>query len=231
MIEGLEGVVNIINNLLVWGDTIEEHDQRLIKVLERAREYNLKLNRNKCKIRTTEIKYIGHVLSTDGLKADDEKVRAVVQLPPPQDKLELMRFMGMIQYLEKFIPNLSEVSAPLRKLLENDTAWHWEEEQKQSYEQLKKLVTNAPTLKFYDVKAPVTLSVDASSEGIGAVILQDGRPVAYGSRALTDCQCRYAQIEKELLAIVYGCEKFHQYLYGRDIKVESDHKPLESIFK
>ena len=139
--------------------------------------------------------------------------------------------MGMIQYLAKFIPNLSEVSAPLRKLLENDTAWHWEEEQKQSYEQLKKLVTNAPTLKFYDVKAPVTLSVDASSEGIGAVILQDGRPVAYGSRALTDCQRRYAQIEKELLAIVYGCEKFHQYLYGRDIKVESDHKPLESIFK
>ena len=113
MIEGLEGVVNIIDDLLVWGDTIEEHDQRLIKVLERAREYNLKLNRNKCKIRTTEIKYIGHVLSTDGLKADDEKVRAVVQLPPPQDKQELMRFMGMIQYLAKFIPNLSEVSAPL----------------------------------------------------------------------------------------------------------------------
>ena len=156
MIEGLEGVVNIIDDLLVWGDTIEEHDQRLIKVLERAREYNLKLNRNKCKIRTTEIKYIGHVLSTDGLKADDEKLRAVVQLPPPQDKQELMRFMGMIQYLAKFIPNLSEVSAPLRKLLENDTAWHWEEEQKQRYEQLKKLVTNAPTLKFYDVKAPVT---------------------------------------------------------------------------
>ena len=121
MIEGLEVVVNIIDDLLVWGDTIEEHDQRLIKVLERAREYNLKLNRNKCKIRTTEIKYIGHVLSTDGLKAD-EKVRAVVQLPPPQDKQELMRFLGMIQYLAMFIPNLSEVSALLRKLLENDTA-------------------------------------------------------------------------------------------------------------
>ena len=81
------------------------------------------------------------------------------------------------------------------------------------------------------MNAPVKLSVDASSEGIGAVILQDGRPVAYGSRVLTDCQRRYAQIEKELLVIVYGCEKFHQYLYGRDINVESDHKLLESIFK
>lgn len=137
----------------------------------------------------------------------------------------------MVQYLTKFIPDLSDISAPLRKLLENDIEWHWEEPQKKSFEQIKQLVTNAPTLKFYDVNKPVTMSVDASSEGIGAVLLQDEQPVAYGSRALTDCQCRYAQIEKELLAIVYGCEKFHQYVYGKTIHVESNHKPLDSIFK
>lgn len=96
---------------------------------------------------------------------------------------------------------------------------------------MKNLLTNAPTLEFFDVQKPVTLSVDASSEGIGAVILQDKKTVAYGSRALTDAQKRYAQIEKELLAIVYGCEKFHQYIYGKELEVESDHKPLESIFK
>lgn len=231
MIEGLDGVVNIIDDLLVWGDSQEQHDQRLVKLLERARQYDLKLNRNKCKIRMTEIKYIGHILSTKGLKPDDEKVRAVVQIPPPTDKQELLRFMGMVQYLAKFIPNLSEVSAPLRKLLEKDTEWHWDQAQRTSFEELKRLVTNAPTLKFFDVNKPVMLSVDASSEGIGAVILQEGKPVAYASRALTDCQRRYAQIEKELLAIVYGCEKFHQYVYGKQIDVESDHKPLESIFK
>ena len=231
MIEGLEGVVNIIDDLLVWGDSVEEHDHRLRLLLQRAKENNLKLNRDKCKVRTEEIKYIGHKLSASGLKPDDEKVRAVTQLPPPQDRKELMRFNGMVQYLAKFIPNLSEISAPLRKLLEGDTEWHWEEPQKRSFERLKELVTNAPTLKFYDVNKPVTLSVDASSEGIGAVLLQEGQPVAYGSRALSDCQRRYAQIEKELLAIVYGCEKFHQYVYGKVIQVESDHKPLESIFK
>lgn len=231
MIEGLEGVVNIIDDLLVWGDSIQEHDDRLIKLLECARKNNLKLNRNKCKIRMTEIKYIGHILSAQGVKPDDEKVRAVTEIPPPQSKQELQRFLGVVQYLAKFIPNMSDISAPLRKLLEKETEWHWEEAQQQSFERLKYLVTQSPTLKFFDVNKPVTLSVDSSSEGIGAVILQEGRPVAYGSRALNDCQRRYAQIEKELLAIVYGCEKFHQYVYGKEITIESDHKPLESIFK
>lgn len=86
-----------------------------------------------------------------------EKVRAVTQLSPPQNKQELLRFMGMIQYLAKFIPNLSDISAPLRKLLEGDTEWHWEKAQSESFEHLKQLVTNAPTLKFYDVDKPVTL--------------------------------------------------------------------------
>lgn len=214
MIEGLDGVVNVIDDILVWGETVEEHDRRLVQLLKKAREQNLKLNKSKCKIRTSEIRYIGHILSADGLKPDPEKVRAVAQLPPPENKQALMRFMGMVQYLAKFIPNLSEVSAPLRKLLETDIEWHWEDSQIKSFEKMKSLLINAPTLKYFDVQKPVTLSVDASSEGIGAVILQDGKPVAYGSRALSDAQRRCAQIEKELLAIVYGCEKFHQYVFG-----------------
>lgn len=103
----------------------------------------------------------------------------------------------MLQYLAKFVPNLSDVSAPLRKLLEGDVAWHWEAEQQKSFEKLKMLVSKAPVLRYFDVKKDITLSVDASSEGLGAVLIQDGQPVAYGSRALTDCQKRYAQIEKE----------------------------------
>lgn len=151
MIEDLDGVVNIIDDLLVWGDTIEEHDQRLIQLLKRARENNLKLNRNKCKIRMMEIKYIGHILSTQGLKSDEEKIRVVTQLPKPKNKQELQRFLGMVQYLAKFIPNLSETSAPLRKLLEKDTAWHWEDAQDRSIEKLKHMIAHSPILKFYDV--------------------------------------------------------------------------------
>ncbi|RVE62485.1 hypothetical protein OJAV_G00157530 [Oryzias javanicus] len=229
-LEGLEGVVNVIDDILVWGESIEQHDRRLRKLLERIRSINLKLNKSKCKIRMTEITYIGHVLSEKGLKPDPEKVRAIQNMPAPEDKAALQRFTGLLQYLSKFIPNLSDISAPLRKL-EGNMEWHWGAEQQQSFDKLKALVSQAPVLKYYDVNKPVTLSVDASSEGLGAVLLQEGQPVAYGSRALTDCQKRYAQIEKELLAIVFGCEKFHQYLYGRHVHVESDHKPLEVIFK
>lgn len=230
-LEDLEGVVNIVDDILVWGENMEQHDKRLRQLLDRIRSINLRLNRAKCKIRMTEVSYVGHVLSADGLKPDPEKVRAIQDMPEPEDKAALMRFLGMLQYLAKFIPNLAEVSAPVRKLLEGDIEWHWEFEQKESFRKLKALVSNTPVLRYFDVSKDITLSVDASSEGLGAVILQEGQPVAFGSRSLTECQKRYAQIEKELLAIVFGCEKFNQYIYGKSVHVESDHKPLETVFK
>jgi hypothetical protein len=125
---------------------------------------------------------------------------------------------------------LADVSAPLRKLTLKDAEWNWTETEENSFKELKRLCTEAPVLRFYDPKLPLTLSVDASSTGLGCVILQEGQPIAYGSRALTKTQQKYAQIEKETLALVFGCEKFYQYVYGRTVKVETDHKPLQAIF-
>ncbi|VDI06078.1 Hypothetical predicted protein [Mytilus galloprovincialis] len=109
---------------------------------------------------------------------------------------------------------MSEVSAPLRQLLEKKTAWHWNKQKQTNFQKLKHMATNSPVLKYFDPKLPLTLSVDASQKGLGAVILQEGKPIAYASRAMTISQQRYAQIEKETLAIVYGYEKFHQYIFG-----------------
>ena len=173
--------------------------------------------------------YVGHLLTANGVRADPEKVRAVIEMEQPKDISEVRRFLGFIQYLSKFLPSLSDESAPLRKLVEKDTAWHWGRSQEDSFHKLKQLASSTPVLRYYDVRNPVTLSVDASSKGLGAVLLQEGKPVAYASRALTSVQQQYAQIENELLAIVYGCKKFHQYVYRRE--VETDHKPLKSIFK
>ncbi|KFM78222.1 Retrovirus-related Pol polyprotein from transposon 17.6, partial [Stegodyphus mimosarum] len=170
-------------------------------------------------------------LSENGLKPDFSKVEAIVKMPEPTDVPSLQRFLGMINYLAKFIPNLTTITAPLRQLLEKSVLWHWTEKHQKAFETFKELIAKAPVLKFYDVNKDVTLSVDASSEGLGAVLRQENQPIAYASRALTKSQKNYAQIEKELLAITFGCSKFHQYIYGKRITVETDHRPLESITK
>ncbi|KAJ8044099.1 hypothetical protein HOLleu_11471 [Holothuria leucospilota] len=230
--DGIEGVEIVADDILVWGEDDNQHEHRLRQVLERARHMNVKLNKSKCQLRKSEIAYLGHVVGKEGLKIDQEKVRAITEMEAPTDKAGLQRFMGMVTYVSKFIPNLSQVSAPLRILLKKDVQWHWEENQEESFQNIKSIVSNTPVLKLFDVTKPVTLSVDASSQGLGAVILQDDQPVAYASRALTTSQKNYAQIEKEMLAIVFGCEKFQDFLFGQErVTVESDHKPLEAIFK
>ena len=232
MFQDIEGVEVVVDDLLIWGESDEQHDKRLIQVLERARKRNLKLNKSKCQIKKDAITYIGHILSKDGLKPDPKKIEAIVDMPCPQSREDLQRFLGMLTYLGKFIPNLSHIASPLRTLLEKNVEWHWQAEQANSFRSLKGLITTAPVLKYFNPSKPTKLSVDASSKGLGAVLIQDNHPIAYASRALTRCQQHYAQIEKEMLAIAFGCTRFHQYIFGMPtVEVETDHKPLEAIFR
>jgi len=166
-----------------------------------------------------------------GLKPDPEKVRAITEYPKPENKQDLQRFLGMVNYLGQFIANLSGRTAPLRLILKKDIEWHWCKEQDDAYQDVKQALITAPTLKFFDVQSAVVIQADASKAGLGACLMQEGHPVAYASRALPEAEQNYAQIEKELLAIVFACEKFNQYVYGKAVVVESDHKPLEMISK
>ncbi|XP_052746992.1 uncharacterized protein K02A2.6-like [Bicyclus anynana] len=232
LLEDLEGVDLFIDDIICWGKTKNEHDQRLTALLNRAEEINLKFNKDKCKICVSEVVYLGHVFNKSGMKPDAEKVKAIINMPVPNDKKSLERFLGATNYLSKFIPNYSTYTVHLTRLLRKESTWYWDDIHNKAISKLKELVSRAPVLALYDVSRPVVLSVDASSVALGAVLLQDGRPVEYASRTLTDTQTRYAQIEKELFAIVYACEKYHQYIYGKkSVIVETDHKPLESIFK
>ena len=230
--QDIEGVEVIVDDLVVWGEDVEQHDVRLRQVLDRCRECNLKLNREKCHFRVSEVHYVGHVLNADGVNPDPQKVEAIIAMPTPANREDLQRFLSVVTYLSQFIPNMSQKSAALRQLLQKDVEWSWGQVEEDTFTCLKTSISSAPVLKFFDPKEPMTLSVDASSKGVGAVLLQNDRPVAYASKALTLSQENYAQIEKEMLAIVFGCERFHDYLYGqREITVESDHKPLEAILK
>ena len=232
ILENLNGCEVIADDILIWGKDTQEHNERLCSVLQRIREANMRLNKAKCKIGLTEVAYVGHVFGPDGLKPSEEKIRAILEIPEPRNKKELQRFMGTVNYLGKFIPNLSGINQPLRQLLEKDVAWHWEDAQKKSFKELKKAITRAPVLKYYDEKEDIVLSVDSSKDAIGACVLKNGHPIAYASRSLNKSEQNYAQIEKEMAAIVFGATKFHEYIYAKGpIHVESHHRPLESLFK
>lgn len=219
----------VVDDILVTGRDLEEHDRNLKAVLDRAKEVGLRLNRNKCRFRQNQVSYVGHLMTDQGCKPDPEKVAAISELPVPEDAAAVHRFLGMLTYLGKFIDNLSEITAPLRELLHDNVQWHWDHPQQQAFDKLKSMVISPPVLTYYDVAKPVVLTCDASNFGLGAALLQEDKPVAYASRTLTDTEKRYAQIEKEMLAIVFACTKFHQYIYGKPIIVETDHKPLVTI--
>jgi hypothetical protein len=230
MLEGIEGARAIMDDILIAGVDEEDHDRVMRQVVAKATEFNLKLNFAKCTVKASEVKYVGHTLTASGLQPDEEKVKAVKNMPTPKSKEEVRRFLGFIQYLGKFIPNLSEVDAPLRELLCKDTEFHWDKPQISSFDKLRELCCTTPVLAYYDPKKATTIQCDASSYAVGGVLLQEGRPIAYTSRSMNAAEQRYAQIEKETLAIVHSCKKFHYYIFGKPVTVESDHKPLQSIF-
>lgn len=231
MFGDLPGVETDIDDILVWGVNAEEHEQRLNAVLKRCEDIHLTLNKEKCQFGLSEVTYIGHRLTPQGVHPDPEKVKAIREMPPPTDKKGVERLLGTINYLAKFIPNMSTVTQPIRELLKKDNVFDWQSPQKHAFVKIKEILSAAPVLTFYDVAKPVVITCDASKSGLGALLLQEGKPVAYASRALSDAETRYAQIEKELLAVVFAFSKFHQYVYGKDVVVESDHKPLEMIAK
>ena len=229
--DGIEGVEIVVDDILVHGITMSIHNQRVKQVLDRCREINLKLNRSKCRIGMSEVNYVGHRITGDGVKPTEERVKAIVDMKAPENIKELEAVLGMIAYVAKFIPMLSELTALLRALKQQDE-WYWTGVEQAAYDNIKKELTSNRVLKYYNVKAPVLLSVNASTKGLGAAIIQDGGVVAYASRALTSTKQKYAQIEKEMLAVVFGCTRCHKLLYGKDdVTIESDHQPLESLLK
>lgn len=227
----LEGVVIYVDDLMVWGENEKQHDERVENVLKRAEEWGITFNLKKCRFNADEVKYVGHHFSKEGIKVDEEKVKAITNMERPKNKKELESFLGMLAYVSKYIPNVSQETAQLRNLIKKDVSWSWDENVEQSYQRLKEILTKNPVLQYFDVNKPVTLSVDASKDGLGCVLLQNNLPVAYASKSLNDTEKSYAQIEKETLAICFACERFSHYIYGKKVVVESDHKPLEFIFK
>ena len=232
--EGLAGVLNYFDDVVVRGSTPEEHWRNLRAMLDTLRASGLRLNAKKCVMGVSELKFLGQVISADGIRPDPEKVKAILEAPVPEDQAQLRSFLGSITYLTQYMPHLPTVIAPLWKLTEKRVPWRWTTAEKSAYEGIKELITKAPCLAHYSMEAEIKLVVDGSPCGLGCVLLQEVdnqmRPVAYASQSLTDVEKRYAKIEREALAVLYGLQKMHTYIYGRHVTVATDHKPLLTVF-
>ena len=210
----LEGVHGIADDILTHKETKIQHDGRLLTVLETVRMNNLSLNPDKIQFKSTDCKFFGHRLTPEGLKPDPEKIKAIVDMKPPQSIQSLQSLNGMVNYLRRLSPVLVELSEPLRRIQKCDTVWAWESEQQTAFEKIKTILTTLPVFTYFDKDKDHIVQTDASKIGLGAALLQEGQPVVYASRALTDTECRYSNIERELLGVVFGLKKLHHYTFG-----------------
>ena len=226
----LPNVVVIADDIMTYGEKADHsnHDIAFTNLLETARKNCVKLNYEKIQYKKIKVEFFGETYTTEGRKADPKKIKAIVKMPNPTSKKEVQTFLGMVQYLSKFSPRLSELSEPLRDLVCIHVPFIWQEHT-QAVEAIKKEIAQAPVVKYYDLKKPTVLQTDASIKGLDAVLLQDGHPVYFASKALTQAERGYVVIELEALAASWSMEKFHHFLYAPHFIPKMDQKPLEVI--
>jgi len=198
-------------------------------MLRQCQDTGLKLNPDKCFVKQEKIRFYGVVCSQGGIRPDPNKILALKQMSAPTSRQELQTFFGLGNLMGPFIPNLSTLTAPLQELLKESHQFDWSPAHQEAYNKIKDSISSEVTLTYLDPKKEIMLQVDTSLKGLGTALLQDYKPVAFVSKALTDVEMRYANIEQELLALLYKSEKFHTYPFGHSFTVNTDHKPLESI--
>ena len=222
-----ESCLVYLDDIIVFSRTFEEHLGRLDSVLSRIRNGGLKLKVKKCTFCAPQVKYLGHVVSKEGLRPDEDKVSAVLKFPVPQDLTQLRSFLGLIGYYRRFIQDFSTHAEPLYRLSKKNIPFVWGNEQEKAFSSMKKALTSSPVLQFPDFSLPFFVQTDASDKGFGAVLgqMRNGSEVvvAYASKAIGATQINWSTIEKEAFAIVWAVKYFRHYLYGRSFTIYTDH--------
>ena len=225
------GVTGIADDMVIYGRSDLEHDKHLINFLEVCRKNTLTLNPDKMQFRLPQVSFFGHQWSAKGLSPDPKKIAAVKRMNLPQDVETMRSFLGLVNYLNRFSPCLAELSAPPREICRQDMEFELTESVHVAFSRTKEEISKNMTLPYFNPRSATTLQTDASKKGLGVVILQDSRPVMFASQALTGAERNYQNLERECLAMIWGMEKFHYFLYGKQFTLETDQKPLVSIHK
>lgn len=229
-----EGCLNYVDDIIIYGDTEENHNIRLKAVLDTLRDNNVALNVGKCVLGVKQIKFLGHVLSESGISPSIDKIKDIQNFRSPKTAEEVRSFLGLVNYVGKFIPDLATLTYELRILMKKETEFRWSDKQQAAFEILKKALTSDAVLGYFDKNDRTRIFVDASPVAVGGVLMQQNsrgwRVIAYASKSLSDVEKRYSQTEKEALALVWGPERFHFYVFGKFFELITDHKALEVLF-
>lgn len=233
VLQGLQNEICVVylDDILVFSTSLQEHIVNLRKVLDRLRQSNFKIQLDKSEFLKHETPYLGHIITSDGVKPNPDKISAISKYPIPRTTKQIKGFLGLLGYYRRFIPNFARLTKPLTSCLKKGAKITLSEEYIECFNHCKTLLTNDPILQYPDFTKDFNLTTDASNFALGAVLSQgpigSDRPVAYASRTLNDSELNYSTIEKELLAIVWATKYFRAYLYGRKFKIITDHKPLQ----
>lgn len=224
-----------LDDIVCYSTDVTQHLVDLQSVFHRLRAAGLTVNVEKCQFLHQEMRYLGHVISADGLKPDPDKVSAIQGYVEPTSVKELERFLGLLGWYQKFIPGFADRAAPLYRLKKKDVKWEWSEECSAAFRVLKNALTIEPVLGYPDQTSPFVVHTDASDVGLGAVLTQkqgsETRTIAFASRSLSSAEKNYSTTEKECLAVIWALEKWRPYLEGRPCKVVTDHQALCWLFR
>lgn len=232
VLRGLQGLhcMVYLDDVIVFSSSLDEHIQKLQLVFDRLRETNLKIQLDKTEFLRREVLYLGHTITKDGLRPNDDKIKSVLDFPIPKTTTEIKSFLGLVGYYRRFIPDFARLTKPLTNCLKKRNKIVIDQDYIDSFNKCKELLTHAPLLQYPDYDKPFILTTDASNVAIGAVLSQgqvgSDKPIAYASRTLSETEARYSTIERELLAIIWATKHFRPYLYGRKFYIYTDHRPL-----
>lgn len=223
-----------LDDIIVHGKSVQEHNTNLRKVLQRLLQANLRLKNEKCRFLKEEVSFLGHIISAKGIRTDEAKTLAIKEYPEPKSTKQVRSFLGLASYYRRFVKNFSVVAAPLHRLTHKGRKFQWTKECKEAFEELKQRLISAPILAFPDISNNAgcfILDTDASGTAVGGVLSQfDSNGVehviAYASRILDKCETKYCTTKRELLAVITFLKHFRPYLLGKPFKLRTDHRSL-----
>lgn len=235
MMAGAEGAFPYMDDFIVGGINDKEHDTNLYEVLKRIQDYGFRLKIEKCSFGQKKIEFLGHIIDTNGIRPSPDKLKTLQNIPPPADVQQLQAFLGAVTWYSKFIPSLKDLRGPLDELLCKEIDFEWRATHQTAFEKLKGVLASDLALTHYDPSKKLIVAADASSYGMGAVLMHemtDGtqRPIIHASSSFTKAEKNYPQIQREALALKFAVTKFHRFIYGRKFELQTDHQPLLAIF-